>query len=665
MLRFTTGNNGFLDYVGIAGSSGSADVSGKADVSYVDAQDASALANAKTYSDTLITQIIDGAPNDANTLKELNDKIIAVQAIIGSGDADADTIVNTVKELLAVFATFPEGVDLVTLLAAKVNKTDVYNALDSIVAGKVLDSRQGKVLNDLIVALQSGKQNTLVSGTNIKTINGASVLGSGDIPVSAAAGGDMMLADVQTNSGLKTFLSGTFGLRNLANTFTSFFINSNTANRTYTLQNRNGTLADMADVNAKMNTPSGTVNFLSKFLTPTTIGLSRLFDNGTFFGIGTVNTPAKDITLGNQSNREIGVELSDSITIGRGLIIKAGDTINYILNSNFNALNQTSRVWRNSIVAPNGNVYACVWGGDIYMQTAGTGAFAALGQTSRNWHGISAYSNNNIYATIESGDIYMQTAGTGAFAALGQTSRNWRGITVAPNGNVYACVSGGDIYMQTAGTGVFAALGQASRNWHNMASAPNGDIYAYVRDNGGLYKQTGGTGTFLIVSGAPISTWGAITVTPNGNVYLGIYNGSIFLQINGSGTFNNINQTGRIWFGMSATTNGDVYCTVESGDIYKQLNDAVGTADLQGGNLQLKAGTGKGTGQSRLEIITGQKTVSGTDMQLETVRATYDEDGNYTRIGTPIFADNASAIAGGLLVGMEYRTSTGIKMEVF
>jgi hypothetical protein len=185
MLRFTTGNNGYLDYVGVAGSSGTADVSAKADITYVDAQDATALANAKAYSDTLITQIINGSPSDANTLKELNDKIIAVQAIIGNGDADADAIVNTVKELLAVFATFPEGVDLVTLLACKVNTTDVYNALDSIVAGKVLDARQGKVLNDLIVVLQSGKQNTLVSGTNLKTINGSTILGSGNLVVSA------------------------------------------------------------------------------------------------------------------------------------------------------------------------------------------------------------------------------------------------------------------------------------------------------------------------------------------------------------------------------------------------------------------------------------------------------------------------------------------------
>jgi len=34
----------------------------------------------------------------------------------------------------------------------------------------------------------SAKQDTLVSGTNIKTINGASVLGSGDLTVSGATG---------------------------------------------------------------------------------------------------------------------------------------------------------------------------------------------------------------------------------------------------------------------------------------------------------------------------------------------------------------------------------------------------------------------------------------------------------------------------------------------
>jgi len=119
------------------------------------AADAATLASAQTYASNLITQLINGAPADGNTLKELSDKILAVQAIIGGSTADGDALVNTVAELLAVMATFPEGVDLVTLLAGKVNTTDIYNALDCIVAGKVADARQVKVLNDLITTLRA------------------------------------------------------------------------------------------------------------------------------------------------------------------------------------------------------------------------------------------------------------------------------------------------------------------------------------------------------------------------------------------------------------------------------------------------------------------------------------------------------------------------------
>ena len=38
------------------------------------------------------------------------------------------------------------------------------------------------------------------------------------------------------------------GLRNVANTFTSFFTNTNTASRTYTLKDANGTLAFTTDI---------------------------------------------------------------------------------------------------------------------------------------------------------------------------------------------------------------------------------------------------------------------------------------------------------------------------------------------------------------------------------------------------------------------------------
>lgn len=185
------------------------------------------LTSANSYSDGLITQLINGAPADANTLKELNDKILAVQAIIGSSSADGDSIVNTVSELLAVFATFPEGIDLVTLLSGKVNVTDIYNALDCIIAGKVLDARQGKVLNDAITAINvslalKANNSEVVHLLGAETITGLKTfsgpLTAGSFVKSGGTASQFLKADgsVDSNtyltSAVTTFSGGTTGL---------------------------------------------------------------------------------------------------------------------------------------------------------------------------------------------------------------------------------------------------------------------------------------------------------------------------------------------------------------------------------------------------------------------------------------------------------------------
>ncbi|TDO68822.1 hypothetical protein EV143_1186 [Flavobacterium chryseum] len=61
----------------------------------------------------------------------------------------------------------------------------------------------------------------------------------------------LTITTAQTVSGLKTFLNGTWGFRNVANSFTSLFVNANTAARTYIFQDRNGTIADDTDLAGK------------------------------------------------------------------------------------------------------------------------------------------------------------------------------------------------------------------------------------------------------------------------------------------------------------------------------------------------------------------------------------------------------------------------------
>ena len=540
----STNNGGIIDYIGVA-----IDISGKADTSYVDAGLATKL-DASAYNDrykgkytSLVAletahptgnagdyaQVDTGAGSDVvNYSYDVEDGWI--EGGSGSGASDTDALPEGASNLYfttaRVLSTLLTGLSLVAggaivstdsvlvafgKLQKQINdnltaiglKEDSLNKSTTLDADKTSNTKYPSVKSvyDWAVGFF---QPILVSGTNIKTINGTSILGSGDMTISSG-GGDMTTTTDQPVSGIKTFLAGKLGLRNVANTFTSFFTNANTAIRTYTLQNRDGTLADLTDIASvntnKMNVPTGGIaNYLPKFLTATTQTISRLLDTGTFFGIGTTNTPTKDITLGNQADREIGVEESSNTIPGRGLKVSAGRTINYVPNINFNSLSQTSR----------------------------------------NWGSMTSVSNGNIYAAVRIGDIYMQTGGSGNFLPLSQTSRNWWSITSAPNGNVYASVDGGDIYMQN--------------------------------------------------------------------------------------------------------------------------NNTVGSPNLNGGTMQVAAGTGKGTGQSRIEFITGQKTASGTDMQIETLRGYFDENGYFIYLTPPVYANDAAADADTNLPSKAYYKLTGSRI---
>jgi len=93
--------------------------------------------------------------------------------------------------------------------------------------------------------------------------------------------GDMVLASAQTNSGIKTFLDTTMKLRNVANTFDGYFVNTNSADRIYTLQNRAGILADDTDLGLKANLASPTFTGTVTIPTPFTLGAVSVTPTGT------------------------------------------------------------------------------------------------------------------------------------------------------------------------------------------------------------------------------------------------------------------------------------------------------------------------------------------------------------------------------------------------
>ena len=110
------------------------------------------LANAKAYTDEKlqrdnIVNILGAASHTLIGLLTSEDKkkIDALYALLGEKE-DADTVVNTINEVLAIFSSYPEGVDIVSQLEKKVNYTDVINTLDSEETSKPLSAKMGKEL---------------------------------------------------------------------------------------------------------------------------------------------------------------------------------------------------------------------------------------------------------------------------------------------------------------------------------------------------------------------------------------------------------------------------------------------------------------------------------------------------------------------------------------
>lgn len=416
-----------------------------------------------------------------------------------------------------------------------------------------------------------------------------------------------------------------------------------------------------AQINAK-TTLNGTPNYLMKFLTASTATISRLFEYGTFLGIGTANLPTKDLTLGNQVDREVGIEQSDNVTKGRNLKIRAGRTINFIPSAGFLPLNQGVLNATAIVVFPNKDVLVAMGNTDtFFLQTAGIGNFVSIG-SGFNCSNMASDGAGNSYMTY-SGQVYKRLAGTSynpiSWVSLGLPNRNYTGVACAPNGDIYLCVAGGDIYKQTGGVGAFNALGQTSRQWSDIVVAPNGDVFAAGLPED-VYKQTGGVGNF-IGQGTFINCY-ALTFTATGDLYLAS-NGRVMKAV--AGVFPMVQVDSRTFIGLASNSEGSVYAINQGSDIYYQSNNNLGAENLDGGAFQAVAGTGKGNGKSRFEIWTGQKLPSGTDMQTETLREYIDENGHHIYTSMPVFADNAAAIAGGLPEGCEYRTATGVKMIVY
>jgi hypothetical protein len=135
-------------------------------------------------------------------------KISALDAIVSVDDADVlpivDTSVATTKKVnvsqikaLAPVQSVAGKTGTVTLAKGDVGLSNVDNTAD---ADKPVSSATQTALN--------AKQDTLVSGTNIKTVNSQSLLGSGDISISSSVAWGGITGTLSSQTDLQSELDG-------------------------------------------------------------------------------------------------------------------------------------------------------------------------------------------------------------------------------------------------------------------------------------------------------------------------------------------------------------------------------------------------------------------------------------------------------------------------
>ena len=271
-----------------------------------------------------------------------------------------------------------------------------------------------------------------------------------------------------------------------------------------------------------------------------------------------------------------------------------------------------------AVLAPNGNMYGCPWGGgtSLLVLNPNTGTTSNLtgGATyvSNGWAGGVLAPNGNIYYAPSSATniLYLNpnTGVTGNItggATFPATGFKWFGGVLAPNGNIYySPLSSLNILVLNPTTGVTSnitggATYPGGYAWAGGVLAPNGNIYFAPYSATNILVLNPDTGITSNITGAATYTgsgWVGGVLAPNGNIYFIPCNANNFLVLNpNTGVTSNLTGGATYiangWYEGVLGPDGNIYGTPWYSSNIIVLNPNTGvTSNITGGATFTSAG---------------------------------------------------------------------------
>ena len=271
-----------------------------------------------------------------------------------------------------------------------------------------------------------------------------------------------------------------------------------------------------------------------------------------------------------------------------------------------------------AVLAPNGNMYGCPWGGgtSLLVLNPNTGTTSNLtgGATyvSNGWAGGVLAPNGNIYyAPSSATNILYLNPNTGVTsnitggATFPATGTKWFGGVLAPNGNIYySPLSSLNILVLNPTTGVTSnitggATYPGGYAWAGGVLAPNGNIYFAPYSATNILVLNPDTGITSNITGAATYTgggWVGGVLAPNGNIYFIPCNANNFLVLNpNTGVTSNLTGGATYiangWYEGVLGSDGNIYGTPWYSSNIIVLNPNTGvTSNITGGATFTSAG---------------------------------------------------------------------------